>query len=86
MNEETKGEGKKITPIRAIRLKCLDCMLGSSNEVSLCPSRDCPLFRFRFGHNPNIQLTDEERERRSRLARENLSFTQETKEASFLGE
>ena len=72
-----------MTPLRAIRLKCLDCMLGSSNEVSLCPSRDCPLFRFRFGRNPNIKLSDAERERRSRMARENLSFTQDVRGVDF---
>lgn len=59
------------TPLKAIRLKCLDCCIGSSNEVELCPCRDCPLWMFRFGKNPNIQLSDEERERRARVGREN---------------
>lgn len=43
---------KKITPIRAIRLKCIDCMAGSAREVKLCPSDDCPLFGYRFGKRP----------------------------------
>jgi len=43
---------KKITPMRAVRAKCLDCMCGSQNEVKLCPSEDCPLFLYRFGKNP----------------------------------
>lgn len=77
---ETEG-GKKVTPMRAIRAKCLDCMLGSAQEVALCPSRSCPLWGFRFGKNPNIRLSDEERERRSRQARENMAFTQQTKSA-----
>lgn len=80
MDEEIKGEGKKITPLRAIRLNCLDCMNGSSNEVQLCPMENkCALCSFRFGKNPNVHLSDEERERRSRMARENLSFTQRIK-------
>ena len=44
-----------MTPIKAIRLKCLDCMCGSSYEVKLCPCKDCSLYRFRLGHNPNIK-------------------------------
>lgn len=43
---------KKITPLKAIRLKCLDCMCGSKHEVKLCASIDCPLFPYRFGNNP----------------------------------
>lgn len=85
MVEETKGEGRKMTPLRAIRLKCIDCMCGSMNEVALCPSEDCTLYPFRFGKNPNVKLSDEERERRSRMARENLAFTQRIKTASFEG-
>lgn len=86
MDEETKGEGKKSTPLRAIRAKCLDCVLGSSNEVQLCPMENkCALWPFRFGKNPNVKLSDEERERRRRLARENLAFTLKVKDTSFEG-
>jgi len=42
----------KITPLKAIRLKCLDCMCGAKHEVKLCPSDDCSLFVYRFGKNP----------------------------------
>lgn len=42
-----------MTPLKAIRQNCLDCMNGNANEVKLCPSVKCPLFPFRFGHNPN---------------------------------
>jgi hypothetical protein len=44
---------KKLTPLRAIRAKCLDCMASSAKEVRLCVSDDCPLSLFRFGRNPN---------------------------------
>lgn len=74
MNEE-----KRITPIKAIRLKCLDCCCNSSDEVAACPCDDCPLYPFRFGKNPNVKLSDEERERRRKQARENLAFTQHIK-------
>ena len=41
------------TPMRAIRSKCLDCCLNSAAEVRMCPVRDCALYPYRFGHNPN---------------------------------
>lgn len=42
-----------MTPMKAIRAKCLDCSCGNSNEVEICPINDCPLYPFRSGHNPN---------------------------------
>ncbi len=42
-----------LTPMKAIRAKCLDCMCGQVNEVRLCPSTDCPLYPYRMGHNPS---------------------------------
>lgn len=41
-----------MTPLKAIRLKCLDCCCGQYKEVRLCPSDDCSLWIYRFGHNP----------------------------------
>ena len=46
-------EDKRITPMRAIRAKCLDCSCGSFYEVKQCPMTDCSLYPFRFGKNPN---------------------------------
>lgn len=46
-------EEKRVSPLKAIRLKCLDCCCGSSNEVKLCTVEKCPLYLFRFGKNPN---------------------------------
>lgn len=54
-------EEKRISPLKAIRLKCLDCC---SNEVKLCTLTRCPLYPFREGHNPNIakrEYTDEQK-------------------------
>lgn len=52
------------TAIKAIRAKCLDCSGGSANEVRLCELKHCPLYKFRFGRNPNIkrEMTDEQRQ------------------------
>lgn len=44
---------KKISPLKAIRAKCLDCCCKQAREVALCPADDCSLFSFRFGRNPN---------------------------------
>lgn len=46
-------EEKHISPLKAIRLKCLDCCCGSSHEVKRCSATKCPLYPFRFGKNPN---------------------------------
>lgn len=46
---------KKVTPLKAIRAKCLDCCCGQSYEVKNCTAEDCPLYLFRFGKNPNIK-------------------------------
>lgn len=55
-----------MTPLKAIRSKCLDCMCGEANEVKLCESTDCPLYNFRFGKNViKRQLTEEQRKKAS---------------------
>lgn len=41
-----------MTPMKAIRLKCLDCMNGSAHEVRLCPCVKCSLYLYRFGKRP----------------------------------
>ena len=41
------------TPLRSIRLKCLDCCCNSSFEVRLCLCTDCALHIYRFGKNPH---------------------------------
>lgn len=42
----------KLTPIKAIRAKCLDCSCGQFKEVRLCPVKNCPLWEYRNGHRP----------------------------------
>lgn len=68
-------EEKRLTPMKAIRLKCLDCCCGSPNEVKMCTVERCPLYQFRDGHNPNIkkEYTAEERQAMAdRLAKARL--------------
>ncbi len=42
----------ELTPIEAIRAKCLDCTCGSSKEVRLCQVPKCPLWPYRLGVRP----------------------------------
>ena len=44
-----------LTPVRAIRLKCLDCSGGSASEVRDCTLATCALHKFRLGKNPNYK-------------------------------
>ena len=41
-----------LTPMKAIRAKCLDCCCFNPNEVRLCTAKDCPLWVYRSGHKP----------------------------------
>ena len=43
----------RLTPIKAIRAKCLECCENISIEVKRCESTNCPLFEYRMGKNPN---------------------------------
>jgi len=40
------------SPLKAIRLKCLECSAGSTNEVENCVIPDCTLYPYRFGKYP----------------------------------
>lgn len=44
---------KRMTPLKAIRAKCLECSNDQPKEVKLCSISKCDLFEFRFGKNPN---------------------------------
>jgi hypothetical protein len=48
-----------LTPVKAIRAKCLDCTCNQPKEVRLCPVYSCPLWPYRMGHRPTQQLFDE---------------------------
>lgn len=48
-----------MTPLKAIRAKCLDCMCGQVYEVRKCPVNDCSLWPYRMGHRPAKESADE---------------------------
>ena len=43
---------KPLTPLKAIRAKCLDCCCDQTKEVQLCPCAECPLYPYRAGRDP----------------------------------
>ena len=47
---------QRISRSRAIRLKCLDCSAQQQSEVKRCPCTDCPLWRYRMGHEERDEL------------------------------
>jgi len=47
---------KLATPIRSIRMKCYDCSNFQWNEVKWCTSSDCPLFPYRLGRRPKVDV------------------------------
>ena len=43
----------KLTPVKAIRQKCLDCCnVQSAEVVRLCTCKICPLYGYRMEHGP----------------------------------
>ena len=55
------GMPQARSPLKAIRLRCLDCCAGSYTEVERCPADKCPLHAFRLGKNPYRKPMSEER-------------------------
>lgn len=55
---------KELSPLKAIRLNCLECSGGLSEEVRQCPITTCPVYPFRFGKDPSrnpMKLSDDQR-------------------------
>ncbi|WHZ30063.1 MAG: hypothetical protein OJF51_004865 [Nitrospira sp.] len=43
---------KVLTPLKAIRAKCLDCSCYQPKEVRECRIMTCSLWPYRLGHRP----------------------------------
>ncbi len=68
----------RVSPLRALRLKCLDCCNGSATEVRLCTAVDCPSWPFRMGKNPwSAPASDARREHGRRLGLERAAHRAE---------
>jgi hypothetical protein len=58
------------SPIKALRLRCIDCCSGSVVEVARCVATSCPSWPFRLGASPwRKELSETERQRRSDQAK-----------------
>ena len=44
---------KRLTPMTAIRAKCLECSNFQWSEIRDCEMTDCPLWVYRFGKKPD---------------------------------
>lgn len=64
-DENLENSQTIISPLKAIRAKCLDCCCWQRSEVAMCTCTNCPLYNFRFGKNPHSKriLTDEQRKK-----------------------
>lgn len=56
---------KRITRAKAIRLKCLECSAQQPPEVRRCEMKDCPLWRYRLGHEERDELYENSRQKRT---------------------
>jgi hypothetical protein len=63
--EELIAAGHRaISPLKALRLRCLDCCADQPSEVRLCTAVGCANWPFRLGTNPwRKEPTDAQRER-----------------------
>ena len=68
-------------PVKAIRAKCLECSNDQSEEVRLCPCKDCALYPFRLGKNPFRAKREMSEEQRAAAA-ERLRNARKEKDAS----
>lgn len=53
--QKREGRAKKLgipKPLKAIRLKCLDCTCGQEVEIRECTITSCALWPYRMGRYP----------------------------------
>ena len=55
------GEGR--ISVKTIRKECIACMDGQHLLVKGCSDGACSLYSFRMGKNPNIQLSEEQKQK-----------------------
>ena len=64
--EELIAAGHKpMSPLKALRARCIDCCADQPSEVRLCTAVACPSWPFRMGANPwRKEASDAQREAR----------------------
>lgn len=46
-----------LTPIKTIRVHCIECSGGQKKEVKECPITKCPLYPYRMGKRPKKDVS-----------------------------
>ncbi len=64
---------KRMTPMQAIRAKCLDCSVYQPSEIRLCEAVDCSLWPFRAGQHPYTKAKTETSAQEADFRQENGS-------------
>ena len=60
-----------MSPLKALRLRCIDCYGGCLKSVRCCTAMDCPSWPFRMGQSPwRKELSQERKEQLRRLGAE----------------
>lgn len=76
-------EGNITSPLKAIKLFCIDCCGGSFQEVKKCPCKKCPLYNFRVGKKMVVseRKKREMSEERKEMLRRNVAKAQAARKA-----
>ena len=64
MNENDNALTKPISPLKAIRAKCLDCSCNQINEIKLCSVTNCALYPFRLARTHSVNIENIRRKRK----------------------
>ena len=60
-----------MSPLKALRLRCIDCYGGCLKSVRCCTATDCPSWPFRMGQSPwRKELSQKRKEQLRRLGAE----------------
>ena len=68
-------KNKFVSPLRIIRLSCMECMGFQEQEVRLCDSEECILHKFRMGRNPKKREYSQKQLEAHKRVGERLKFT-----------
>jgi hypothetical protein len=65
--DELRDAGHEpMSPLQALRARCLDCCGYQEKEVALCPAVECPSWPFRMGTDPWRKPASEARRKAAR--------------------
>ena len=81
--EELRAAGHEpMSPLRAIRARCLDCCGDQANEVALCSAVNCPSWPFRMGSDPWRKPASDARREAARRAMTDLNARRREREGA----